>query len=361
MFPSFLMAGAGAGGAAAGGGIGSFLGGGFGQILGGLGSSAIGGLLGGRRKHPAYPASLTSTVGQERFGIRSDAVNRAAYEAGRFDLLPKSLRKLAKNADQLGIDLFSEGPDGAIAPFSGSELQRAGALEAIDEYEETFGANLSEARDRILGEDGVLARSRVSADQILGDFDTDTASLENRFGASRDAIHQATDRFVKDQTEDLRGHLFSTGNLRSSHFANTFANQIAPQAASGMAQALANLEGTQNSIFAQRAGQRGQLAATLYGGLDNAAIQAETQLANMAFEPGRFRANTIAQPSAIFASPFTRMDAAGLGASSAFMPTSSMSGLATGLNTIGGALVNQGLFGQGGLFPAPQPSFGGIF
>ncbi len=352
------------------GGQGGGQGGGFGEslgsILGGLGASALGGLFGGR-SNPKFPFSLTSITNQNRFGVRDPSLNFAAFEAGDFKNMPPAIRKLFENAARLGIS-----PEDAISPLSGQEDQRAAALAALDDFESGFGEKLAGARDRFFGDEGIFAQAegifgdaRTSAEGVLSRFDQGTDSLRGRANDARAALDASTNEFITDQTQNLRGQLFGTGNLRSSELANQFANRIAPEALSGKLNALAGIENNETNILAQRAGQRGQISSSLFGGIENARINTigqrlntENQLTNLGFEPGRFRANVLGQPGAIFASPFTRQDAATGGG--AFQPSNPLAGLATGLGSIGGSLVSQGLFGQGGFFPGPTPNAGGF-
>lgn len=338
----------------------------FGGLIGG-GLSLGGALLGGSGA-PKFPYSISGERNRMNFGNpTAEALSRPGFNLRN----PRTFQ------------------DGDFMPLSGIQDQRMFALgqgqQAIGGMQDILsrlGPMLMQgwqdsmyqpgAGGMAPGAQDLVNTARTNTADVEQWIKNATAAAQGGGAAAKAAAQAAFDRSVSRGSADVASQLNARGLGSSTALGQQVSDTIIPNSMADLMSTKAmadlttagrltdaNLQGA--NIMSQRRGQEEGLGLT---GLLN---QWQRQ-----FDPGRelgymqtllgleqapvgMQANLFAQPSAMFASPASSAQMAGMGAGTQFVPGTAMSNLSGMMGNIGGNVLNNYL---AGLFSGGNPQGG---
>lgn len=324
--------------------------GGFGGLLGGLGLGALGSAFGGE---------------DDRIPI-----NR------QMDFF-RLARGVPLNPGLLeGIRSFEL--NGGVAPWSGREDQRAGALGALDSYADFYNQNIfpmaQQYIDPILQSlnpqsSGILSALSGSTQGVLGDLDTAYQQAVARANQAQlgidnsiNALRRYSTQAVNEQAANVQRSLESRGLGNTGLLEQEIAANIAPgvigaqlNAEAALEQARANTALGSAGLLGQLAGQRAGLGLQGAGNIANTAAGLATSgqaggllslLLNTQSRPEDFRAQVLGNPGAIFAPAVTQGEVLGAIGGAGALQQGASAGQNFGgvLGNLGGQLSTLSLF-----------------
>lgn len=331
----------------------------WGQILGGA-ALGLGGALFGGGGQGSLPFSVSNDWRQKVYGLPTMEAIRSRQSDFRN---PKNLR-----------------PENMI-PFSGRESQRAGALEQIPQLQQFYDSLLPMMQAQIGGY-GQQANSLFNNfgsqfDRLdnefkrsIGDIDkqySDTVSgVDTGLSDTINAIRMTGGRIESDGKRDVLNSLANRGLGSSTLNENAFVNQIMPARMQYETGAIAGAKSEANArktaagltrsqgmsqLTSQRQNQRERTMQDMFGRLlghhtgTMPGLELGTLLPLMTAGP-EAQFNTLANPGAIFADPYTHGDA--FRGSGGLMQPGNQFGANLGgmMGNIGGMLMGSGFQGQ---------------
>lgn len=289
--------------------------GGFGGLLGGAALGGLGSLFGGE---------------DDRIGInRTQDRRRLNYGVPSLPFNDPNYMSLIES--------------GMISPYSGREPQRQLALGSLDNYQDFYDQTIGPLAQQYIepllaslnpSSSGILSQLSGSTQGIMGDYNRLAGLAENRANQAQvgidnsiNQLRQYSTQAINEQAAQLMRSLDSRGLGNTGLYEQNIATSIAPGVIGQQLNAEASLEQARANTALGSAGLLSQLAAQGAGlGLQGAGQIANTAaglatsgqsggllslLLGTLSRPQDFRAQTLGQPSAIYANPVTQGEVLG--------------------------------------------------